>query len=60
MGILCGGIMSMNVDGHIRNSRLKYRRMNCVNDDMRIKGVMEMREKIMEGEKKKCRSHLVA
>jgi hypothetical protein len=41
MGMLCGGmkrVMSMNVDGHASRGRPK-RWMDCVKDDMRIKGV---------------------
>jgi hypothetical protein len=32
-------VMSMNVDGHPSRGRAKKRRMDCVKDDMRIKGV---------------------
>jgi hypothetical protein len=33
------GVMSMNVDGHPSRGRPKKRLMDCVKDDMRIKGV---------------------
>jgi hypothetical protein len=32
-------VMSINVDEHPRRGRPKKRWMDCVNDDMRIKGV---------------------
>jgi hypothetical protein len=32
-------VMSMNVDGHPSGDRPKKRWMDCVKDDMRIKGV---------------------
>jgi hypothetical protein len=32
-------VMSMNVDGHPSRGRPKNRWMNCMKDDMRIKGM---------------------
>jgi hypothetical protein len=58
-------VMSMNVDGHTSIGRPMKRWMDCVKDDMRIKGMsMEMtsdrREwKRMEEENMLCRRHLV-
>jgi hypothetical protein len=51
----------MNVDGHPRRGRPKKRWMDCVKDDMRIKGVsIEMtRDREMEEENMLCRPHLV-
>jgi hypothetical protein len=48
-------VMSINVDGHHRRGRFKKRRMDCVKDDMRIKGVsMEMTSDRREWKKKTC------
>jgi hypothetical protein len=48
-------VMSMNVDGHPRRGRPKKRWMDCVKDDMRIKGVsMEMTSDRREWKKKTC------
>jgi hypothetical protein len=54
-------VMSINVDGHPRRGRPKKRWMDCVKDDMRIKGVsMEMTsDRRMEEENMLCRPHLV-
>jgi hypothetical protein len=47
--------MSINVDGHTRRGRPKKRWMDCVKDDMRIKGVsMEMTSDRREWKKKTC------
>jgi hypothetical protein len=46
-------MMSMNVDGHPCRGRPKKRWMDCVKDDMRIKGVsMEMTSNRRELKKK--------
>jgi hypothetical protein len=48
-------MMSMNVDGHPSRGRPKKRWMDCVKDDMRIKGVsMEMTSDRREWKKKTC------
>jgi hypothetical protein len=48
-------MMSMNVDGLPRRGRPKKRWMDCVNDDMRIKGVsMEMTSDRRKWKKKTC------
>jgi hypothetical protein len=48
-------VMSMNVDGHPRRGRPMKRWMDCVNDDMRRKGVsMEMTSDRREWKKKTC------
>jgi hypothetical protein len=48
-------VMSMNVDGHPRRGRPKKIWMDCVKDDMRIKGVsMEMTSGRREWKKKTC------
>jgi hypothetical protein len=49
-------VMTMNVDRHPRRGRPKKRWMDCVNDDMRIKGVsMEMTsDDRREWKKKTC------
>jgi hypothetical protein len=45
--------MSMNVDGHPSKGRPKKRWMECVRDDIRIKGVsMEMTSHSREWKKK--------
>jgi hypothetical protein len=45
----------MNVDGHPSRGRPKKRWMDCVKDDMRIKGVsMEMTSDRSEWKKKTC------
>jgi hypothetical protein len=59
-GMLCGGmkvitkrVMSMNVDGHLSRGRPRNRWVDCVKDDMRIKGVsMEMTRDRREWKKK--------
>jgi hypothetical protein len=48
-------VMSINVDGHPRRGRPTKRWMDCVKDDMRIKGVsMEMTSDRREWKKKTC------
>jgi hypothetical protein len=48
-------VMSMNVDGHPRRGRPKKRGMDCVKDDLRIKGVsIEMTSDRREWKKKTC------
>jgi hypothetical protein len=48
-------VMSMNVDGHPGGGRPKKRWMDCVKDDIIIKGVsMEMTSDRREWEKKTC------
>jgi hypothetical protein len=45
----------MNVDGHPRRGRPKKRRIGCMKDDIRIKGVsMEMTSDRREWKKKTC------
>jgi hypothetical protein len=43
----------MNVDGHLSRGRPKKRRMDCVKDDTKIKGV-EMTSDRREWKKKTC------
>jgi hypothetical protein len=48
-------VMTMNVDGHPSRGRPRKRWMDCVNDDMKIKGViMEMTSDRREWKKKTC------
>jgi hypothetical protein len=48
-------VMSVNVNGHPRRGRPKKRGMDCVKDDMRIKGVStEMTTDRREWKKKTC------
>jgi hypothetical protein len=47
-------VMSMNVDGHPRRGRPKKRWMDCVKDDMRIKGGSMMTSDRREWKKKTC------
>jgi hypothetical protein len=48
-------VMSLNVDEHPRRGRPKERWMDCVKDDMRIKGVsMDMTSDRREWKKKTC------
>jgi hypothetical protein len=48
-------VMSVNVDGHPNRDRPKKRWMDCVKDDMRIKGVsMAMTSGRREWNKKTC------
>jgi hypothetical protein len=47
--------MSIHVDGHPRRGRSKKRWMDCVKDDMRIKGMsIEMMSDRREWKKKTC------
>jgi tRNA U34 5-methylaminomethyl-2-thiouridine-forming methyltransferase MnmC len=47
-------VMSMNVDGHPRRGRPKKRWMDCVKDDMGIKGVSKMTWNRRKWKKKTC------
>jgi hypothetical protein len=55
-------VMTMNVDGHPRRGRPRKRWIDCVKDDMKIKGVrMEMLSDRTEWKKLNmlCRPHIV-
>jgi hypothetical protein len=48
-------LMSMKVDGHPSTGRLRKRWMDCVKDEIKIKGVsMEMTSDRREWQKKTC------
>jgi hypothetical protein len=48
-------VLTMNVDGHPSRCRLRKRWMDCVKDDMKIKGLsMEMTSDRREWKKKTC------
>jgi hypothetical protein len=53
-------VMTMNVDGHPSIGRPRKRWVDCVKDDMKIKGVsMEMTNDRREWKKKTCCAHIV-
>jgi hypothetical protein len=46
-------VMTMNVDGHPSRSRPRKRLMDCMKDDMKIKGVSMVRTRIEENGRRK-------